>query len=99
MTVARDEVLRIAELAKLHFTDAELHGFTIQFRRILDYIEKLREVEVEGIEPTSHVLAAGGAEQQVLREDEPGASLTSEQALANAPDKSRGHFGVPRMIG
>lgn len=97
MPVDRTEVLKIADLARLNFSDAELDSFTSRFQRILDYVEKLREVDVEGIEPTSHISAAGP--DYPFREDEPRPSLPAEEALANAPDAGDGHFRVPKVIG
>ena len=52
------EVLKIAELAKLHFSESDLEDFTAQFQHILDYIEKLKGVDIEGVEPTSHAALA-----------------------------------------
>lgn len=98
MPVAREDVLRIADLAKLHFEEESLAAFTTQFQRILDYIEKLREVDVEGIQAMHHVLLTDDLEEFVLRDDRVGASLTPTEALANAPDPGRGHFRVPRVL-
>jgi len=96
--ISRSEVLKIAELAKLHFDEAELAAFTVQFQRILDYVETLKEVNVDGIAPTSHLMAAEGFEQQILREDATHASLPLEEALRNAPDRGDDHFKVPKVI-
>ena len=96
--IAHDEVLKIAELAKLHFGEAELDALIHQFQRILDYVEKLKEVDIGGIEPTSHVSLAGRTDQTRLREDETAASLPVDTSLANAPDPGRGHFRVPKVI-
>ncbi len=98
MEVTTVEVLKIAELAKLHFSEEELAAFTAQFQRILDYIEKLKEVDVEGIEPTSHVSLTADFEKYIFRPDQTGASLPSEQALANAPDGSQDQFRVPKVL-
>ncbi len=98
MTISRDDVIRIAELAKLHFSEPELDEFTGQFQRILGYVEKLRELNVEGVEPTSHVPLAGDFEACPFREDETQPSLSVAEALQNAPDRGEGHFRVPRVI-
>ena len=55
MAVTRDDVLKIAALANLHFAEEEMDAFTHQFQGILEYIAKLSEVDVSGVEPTSHV--------------------------------------------
>ncbi len=98
MAITRDEVRRIAELAKLHFTDAELAQFADQFQHILDYIEKLKKVEIEGVEPTSHVSVTADAEKQTWREDAPRPSLEVQEALKNAPEQRKDHFLVPKVL-
>ena len=98
MSISRDEVLKIADLAKLHFSEEELDAFTVQFQRILDYIEQLKEADVEEVEPTSHVSLTADFEKQIFREDEIKPSLPVEESLANAPDAGSGHFRVPKVI-
>ena len=98
MSISRSEVLKIAELAKLHFSDEDLEEFTRQFQRILDYIEQLKQVNIEGIEPTSHVSLAAGFEKFIFREDEDRPSLPVEASLSNAPDPGEGHFRVPKVL-
>ncbi len=98
MLIHRKEVLKIAELARLHFTEAEIEAFTAQFQRILEYIEKLKEVSVEGVPPTSHVSLAAGFEKHTFREDLVGQSLPVDEALGNAPDAREGQFRVPKVL-
>ena len=98
MAVTREEVLRIAELAKLYFDESELDAFTLQFHRILGYIEKLQEVNLKGIEPTNHIVVSESSEKYLFREDLVRASLAAGEALSNAPDPGKGHFKVPRVI-
>lgn len=98
MPVTREDVLRIAELAKLRFEEGSLAAFTAQFQRILDYVEKLREVDVGGIQAMHHVLMTDDLEEFVLRDDRVRASLPPSEALANAPDPGKGHFRVPRVL-
>ncbi len=98
MSITRDEVHKIADLAKLHFSEAELDAFTQQFQRILEYIEKLKEVSVEGVEPTSHVSLTQDNGMGRCRADEPSLSFTSDISLSNAPDPGRDHFRVPKVI-
>lgn len=98
MPIDRSEVLKIAELAKLHFSEQELDAFTVQFQRILDYIEQLKQVNVENVEPTSHVSLTRDFEKHIFRQDEVKASLPSEESLANAPDPGSGHFKVPKVL-
>jgi aspartyl-tRNA(Asn)/glutamyl-tRNA(Gln) amidotransferase subunit C len=98
VAITRAEVLKIAELAKLHFSESELEAFTAQFQHILDYIEKLKSVDIEGVEPTSHVSLADDPGKHLFRTDTTRPSLTVAEALRNAPDQSDDHFLVPKVI-
>ena len=98
MAIDRSEVLRIAELAKLRFEERDWDKFTEEFQRILDYIEQLKQVNVAGVEPTSHVSLTPGFEKHVFREDEVKGSLPAEESLANAPDRGSDHFRVPKVL-
>jgi aspartyl-tRNA(Asn)/glutamyl-tRNA(Gln) amidotransferase subunit C len=96
--IDRSEVLKIAELARLHFGDDELESSIGQFQSILDYVEQLKQVNVDGIEPTSHVSLTPDFEKHIFREDEVLPSLPIEESLANAPDPGAGHFRVPKVL-
>ena len=98
MAISRSEVLKIADLAKLEFGEAELDAFTVQFQHLLDYIEKLTEVDVAAIEPTSHVAVTEDFEKHIFHEDEVRPSLPVEESLGNAPDPGEGHFRVPKVL-
>jgi aspartyl-tRNA(Asn)/glutamyl-tRNA(Gln) amidotransferase subunit C len=98
VSITRSEVLKIADLAKLHFSEEELESFIGQFQRILDYIEQLKQVNVDNVEPTSHVSLTADFEKHIFREDEVRPSLRVEESLANAPDPGSGHFRVPKVI-
>ncbi len=98
VSITRAEVLKIADLAKLYFSEQELDAFTAQFQRILDYIEQLKQVNVENIEPTSHVSLTEDFEKHMFREDAVKPSLPVEESLANAPDPGSGHFRVPKVL-
>jgi len=93
--IVSEEIVRhIALLSRLEFSDGEVRKFAGELNAILRYVEKLKELDTENIEPTSHAVRL----RNVFREDEPGASLTNEQALANAPETKAGHFKVPKII-
>ena len=98
MSVTRSEVMKIADLAKLHFDEQELDAFLAQFQRIMDYVEQLKEVDVDEIQPTSHVALTADFEKHMFREDKAGQSLPVDESLANAPDPGSGHFRVPKVI-
>ena len=94
--LTRAEVLRIAELARLRLSDAEVDLFTKQLDDILGYAEQLQEVDTTGVSPTSHALAIDA----VWREDVVLPSLTHAETLPNAPDadRSAGLFKVPKVL-
>jgi len=98
MSISRTEVVKIAELAKLEFSEEEMDALTARFQRILDYVEALKEVNVEGVEPTSHAASGAGAAVPALRDDVIHRSLPAADALGNAPDPGSDHFRVPKVI-
>lgn len=95
MTLTKAEVEHIAKLARLELTEMELEKFQRQLSDVLDYFARLQELDTRDILPTSSVLLARG----VLREDEPAASLDREDVLRNAPQRERGQFRVPPVLG
>ena len=94
MPVERSDVERVATLAKLAFSDADLAAFTIEMNGILSLFEKLGSVDTDGVEPAFRVLRR----KNVFRRDEPGEMLTQDEALANAPDPHDGSFRVPSVL-
>ncbi len=92
--VTREDVIHIADLAKLDFSEEELEKFADEFSKILEYVSQLREVDTEGIEPTFSI----SAKIQPLREDVVKPSLPKEEVLKNAPEEQYGYFKLPRMI-
>ena len=91
MAISRDEVLHVARLARLALTDEEVERLGAQLNAILEAVGKVGELDLEGVEPTAHPLEL----VNVWAEDEPRASLSVEEALANAPDREGGFFRVP----
>jgi aspartyl-tRNA(Asn)/glutamyl-tRNA(Gln) amidotransferase subunit C len=98
LAITRAEVVKIADLARLHFNGEELDAFTAQFQSILDYIEQLKQLDVSTVEPTSHVSLSADFAAHRFREDEVRPSLPVEESLANAPDPGSGHFRVPKVL-
>jgi aspartyl-tRNA(Asn)/glutamyl-tRNA(Gln) amidotransferase subunit C len=92
--ISREDVVRVARLARLALTDAELETMREQLNAILSHIEALRAVDTSGIEPTSHAVP----QFNVMREDEPRPCFPVEEMLANAPDRAGDFFRVPRII-
>jgi aspartyl-tRNA(Asn)/glutamyl-tRNA(Gln) amidotransferase subunit C len=92
--LSKEEIEHIAMLARLSLTEEEKELFGAQLSSILDYMEKLNELDTENIEPTSHVLSLSN----VMREDAPRDSIPREDALSNAPDRTDKFYRVPKII-
>jgi aspartyl-tRNA(Asn)/glutamyl-tRNA(Gln) amidotransferase subunit C len=89
--IDRDQVLHVARLARLRLTDAEVERMTGELSHILGHVERMDSLDLDGVEPTSHVVDL----HNVLREDVPRPSLPREQALEQAPDHAPEGFRVP----
>jgi aspartyl-tRNA(Asn)/glutamyl-tRNA(Gln) amidotransferase subunit C len=87
----RAQVLHVARLARLELTEAEVERMAAELSKVLDHIEKIRELDLMGVPPTSHVVDV----VNVLRPDQPAPSLPVEVALESAPEPLEGGFGVP----
>jgi len=94
MKISKEEIEHIAVLARLSLSEEEKDLFGSQLSSILDYMEKLNELDTKGIEPTSHVLSLSN----VMRDDIPRPSIPKEDALMNAPDHTEKFFRVPKII-
>jgi aspartyl-tRNA(Asn)/glutamyl-tRNA(Gln) amidotransferase subunit C len=89
--IDRDQVLHVAKLARLKFSEEEIERLAPELSKILEHVEQMDRLDLEGVEPTSHVVEL----QNVLREDVPRDSLPNERALDQAPDPADGGFRVP----
>jgi aspartyl-tRNA(Asn)/glutamyl-tRNA(Gln) amidotransferase subunit C len=87
----RDQVLHVARLARLELNDEEVDRMAAELSKVLDHIEAIRELDLEGVPPTSHVIDV----VNVLRADEPEPSLPRDIVLAQAPEPLNDGFGVP----
>jgi len=94
MGISRAEVAKIARLSRIAMSDQELETFGAQLSRVVDYVGKLNELETGEVEPLSHALPVAN----VFREDVPAESLPLEKVLANAPERTRASFKVPRVL-
>jgi aspartyl-tRNA(Asn)/glutamyl-tRNA(Gln) amidotransferase subunit C len=95
MKITEIEVAHIAKLARLSMTHEETQAAGAQLESILSYVEKLNRIDTTSVEPTSHVLQMSN----VFRPDVMRPSLSTEEALAGAPDTDGGHFRVPKIVG
>jgi aspartyl-tRNA(Asn)/glutamyl-tRNA(Gln) amidotransferase subunit C len=89
--IDREQVLYVAKLARLKLTDDEVEKMTGELSQILEHVERMEGLDLDGVEPTSHVVAL----ENVLREDVPRESLPRERALEQAPDATDDGFRVP----
>jgi len=96
MSLSLDEVRRVARLARLRLSPEEEQAFQGQLSAILDHVAQLGELDVSGVEPMTHALAAG--EPAPLRPDALGPVLPPGEALLNAPAREGTCFKVPKVI-
>jgi aspartyl-tRNA(Asn)/glutamyl-tRNA(Gln) amidotransferase subunit C len=94
MKISKGEIEHIALLARLYLAEEEKELFGLQLSSILDYMEKLNELDTRDIEPTSHVLPLSN----VMRDDLPCRSIPREDVLKNAPDCTDKFYRVPKII-
>jgi aspartyl-tRNA(Asn)/glutamyl-tRNA(Gln) amidotransferase subunit C len=89
--IDREQVLHVARLARLRLSDEETERMSRELSTILDHIEKISELDLEGVEPTSHVVEV----ENVLREDAVRPSWPKDRVLEGAPDTAQDGFRVP----
>jgi aspartyl-tRNA(Asn)/glutamyl-tRNA(Gln) amidotransferase subunit C len=89
--IDREQVLHVARLARLELSDSEIERMSAELSTILEHIERIGELDLAEVEPTTHVVEL----ENVLRPDEPRPSWPRERVLEQAPDPSEGAFRVP----
>lgn len=97
MPLTEKDVRYVAELAHLELTDEEVRKFLPQLDSILQYIDKLNQLDTTQVEPMAQVMT-DGAGKALMRADEPRKTFAPEEALANAPERGGDFFRVPRVI-
>ena len=95
MKISKQEVLHVADLARLDLDEELIDRFAGQIGEILEYVDKLNKIDTQGITPTSHAIFLSNA----FRDDEERPHLDNDVALANAPEKEDGDFIVPKVVG
>ena len=95
MKITRDEVIHVANLARLDLDEASTDIFAGQIGTILEYVDTLKRVDTEGVPPTSHAIFLTNA----FREDVVVEHFDRDAALANAPEDEDGNFVVPKVVG
>jgi len=94
MRISREDVLHVADLARLELADDAIDLFADQLGKILDYIDALNRIETSGIEPTSHAIPLSNA----FRDDKVNTVSDRDAALAGAPESEDGFFVVPKVV-
>jgi aspartyl-tRNA(Asn)/glutamyl-tRNA(Gln) amidotransferase subunit C len=94
MSLSPEQVAWVAHLARLDLSPADRDQLARQLSAILDYVDQLKQVNTDGVEPLAHPLQV----HNVFRADEPRPCLTVDEALANAPDRRGDFFGVPAVL-
>jgi aspartyl-tRNA(Asn)/glutamyl-tRNA(Gln) amidotransferase subunit C len=87
----REQVVHVARLARLTLDESELERMGKELSAVLDHVDRIRELDLDGVHPTAHAVDLAG----VMRPDEPVPGLTQQSALAAAPEPVDGGFGVP----
>ena len=98
MKISRADVERVAELAYLDLSEAELEMYRTQIDEILEYISKLNELDTTGVEPMAQVLADDQTADATLREDVAVRCDVAAEILQQAPDPEAPYFRVPKVI-
>ena len=88
------DIEHVAKLARLKLTDDEKERFSSQMGTIIEYIEKLNELDTKNVEPTAHVLGLNN----VFREDGTTPPITEKDPIEDSPAHSKGHYEVPKII-
>jgi aspartyl-tRNA(Asn)/glutamyl-tRNA(Gln) amidotransferase subunit C len=95
MKISKEEVIYVADLARLEVDAGLVDKFAEQLGTILEYMETLKSVDTKGVRPTSHAISMTNA----FREDEEYQYFSRDSALSNAPDRENGNFMVPKVVG
>lgn len=94
MPLTREQVKHIATLARVGLSEDDIERFSHQLSEILDYFERLRQVDTEGVPPTAHTLPL----HNVMRDDNPAPAFTADEMLANAPLREDDYFRVRAVL-
>ncbi len=94
MKITKEEVEKLAHLARLEFNEEEKEKMVEDMDKILGFVEKINELDLEGVKPLVYM----SEEENILRKDEIKQEVTKEEALKNAPDKDTDYFKVPKVV-
>ncbi len=94
MKISKEEVEKLAHLARLEFSAQEIEDMQNDMDKILGFVDKISELDLEGVEPLIYM----SDERNVLRKDEVEQVISKDEALKNAPDKDTDYFRVPKVL-
>lgn len=94
MKISLEEIRHLAHLARLEFKEEEMKSMQGDMDKILGFVAKIDELDLEGVEPLVYL----SEERNILREDRSETMLTKDEALKNAPDKDSDYFRVPKVL-
>lgn len=95
MSITKEQIKHVAKLSRLEFDEESIEVFTEKFSSVINYVEKLREVDTEGVKPTYH---PHPSIRNVMREDEVKESLDREEVMKNAPENENGYVKIPKVL-
>lgn len=95
MKITRDEIIHVANLARLRIDDSQVEKLAAQIGNILEYVDMLERIDTSDVSPTTHTISITNAFRDDVPVDHPGV----EKSLANAPEKEDGYFVVPKVVG
>ena len=99
MKLSKDDVLKLAKLSRLQLTDDEIAQYQEELSAILEYVQKLENVDTTGLKPTYQVTGLTTLDPNAAREDEVTEQVSHEELMKNVPDHLDGHIKVKRMVG
>ncbi len=94
MNISAEDIKHLIRLSKLHFNQEEVDYYLKDLQKIIEYVNKLSEIDLEDVIPTSHILPLNN----VFREDEVRQSMAASEILKNAPDTQENCFHVPQVV-
>ena len=95
MKISKEEVLHVANLARLEMEEKAIGKFADQISNVLTYVDTLKQIDTRGVVPTTHAISLSN----VFREDEEKTPIGKDAARANAPAEEDGFFIVPKVVG
>lgn len=94
MKLSKEDLLKVAENARLHLTDEEVEKYLEKTNEMINYVNKIQEINTDDVEATTH----GNTVENVLRADEPKRWADRDEAFKNAPDVEDDQFKVPALL-